>query len=222
MPFRRRRKRRGRRRRRRRGGMSTRAVAFKALAATDQEMKFIDTNFTELVILDAIGSPATIDAVNFIAEGTTDQTRIGRRAKMISLYLQFQMDRDGADALLTTYIRLIILWDKQPNGSLPSWQNILKSQGTANTKVEMLAPNNLANSKRFDTLLDKRFVLGSNGFLEGKTWKKYMRLNRTTQYNGAGATIAQIATGSLILAFASSNVANFPTVSGTARLRFVG
>jgi len=222
MPFRRRRKRRRRRRRRGGRGMSTRAIALKALRSSDQEKKFVDFNFDVFEVVQ-VGSSNSIVSLNTIAEGSSNQQRIGRKALMLSLYLQLQVVVDAASTFVNTIVRMVVLWDKQPNGALPTWANVLNLPGTGNNAVEMLAPNNLSNSKRFDTLIDKRWNFHKD-FIEGFHYKKYIRLNRTTQYNGAAAAVGTIATGNLVILFAGPIVVAgaTPDVIGTARLRFVG
>jgi len=205
--------------------MSTRAVAFKALRSTDQEMKQSDLSFNNLAIT-GTGSNSTIFALNTIAEGTTRSTRIGRRIRMRSVYLQFLFGNPVANVDPGAFIRVILLWDKQTNGAEPSWTNVLDLPGTGNPSVELMAPNNLNNSKRFDTLLDARISLFSsvNQTRKGVVWKKYKRLNGITQYNGSAAPVTNIASGSLVLLFATSTetAGSIPFVSGTSRIRWVG
>lgn len=207
---------------RRSHAMSTRSLAVRALRATDQERKFHDQIFDNELINDTT-TGAAIFPLNTMGDGTTNESRIGRKIAMRSIYLQFRIEKSSTAVSRSSYVRMLLILDKQPNGTLPSWANILDLPGTGNPEVEMWSPNNLNNSKRFVTLIDHRLALHKD-FVEGKIYKKYLRLSQTVQYNGTGNTIGNLATNSLLLCFVGAvttggNVSNF---SGTTRLRFVG
>ncbi len=207
---------------RRRRGLSTRAIAVKALRSTDQERKFFDNTFEDVVINDTT-TGASIFPVNAVFEGTANTQRIGKKMAMRSLYLQLFIEKAPADVSLNGYVRLMVILDRQPNGGTPAWTNILDLAGTGNPAVELLSANNLNNSKRFVTLYDTRMHFQKD-FHEGRLLKKFLPLSQTVQYNAGGGTIANIATNSLLLCLTGhiTTGGNVPIFGGTVRLRFVG
>ncbi len=221
MPFRRKTFRRRRRLFRRRG-MSTRTIVLKALRSTDQEQKFIDSAFVNQVVNDTL-TVQTVFPLNNIAQGVTNSTRIGQKIRMTSLYIQLTFEKIPADVSPNGFVRFIILYDRQPNSALANWQTLLELPGSGDPVVEMNSPNNLDQSKRYRVLVDQRMRFQKD-FLEGRMVKKYMKLGLVTQYDGTGASIADISTGSLLF-MATGHITsggNNPTCSGVIRVRYVG
>ncbi len=225
MPFRKTRFSRRRRPRssfRRRGRMSTRAIAVKALRSTDQEQKFVDTVMNDQAINDTL-TVQTFIPLNNIAQGASNSTRIGQKIRMTSVYLQLIFEKLPADVSPNGFVRFMIIYDRQTNSALPNWATLLELPGTGTPVVEMMSPNNLDQSKRYRVLLDRRLYF-SDDFIEGRIVTKFMKLGQTVQYDGIGASIADISTGSLLFA-ATGHITtggNAPTVSGVIRVRYVG
>ncbi len=202
--------------------MSTRAIAVRALASTDQEQKFFDTALNDLQINNTL-TGQTFFVLNNIAQGVTNASRIGQKVKMTSLYWQLAFEKLPADTSLNGYIRFMIIYDRQTNSALPNWASVLELTGSGNPVTELMSPNNLDQSKRYRVLHDQRLYF-SKDFIEGRIVKKYMKLGLTTQYDGTGGGIGDISTGSLIFA-ATGHITTggaVPVVSGVVRLRFVG
>ncbi len=227
MPFKSRARRSTRRRRstrpfRRRGGQSTRAIAVRALRATDQEQKFFDNIFSDTLI-DDVTTNGSIFLLNGIGAGTTNFSRIGKRLAMRSLYLQLSFNKDILAPSKTDYVRLMVLLDRQTNQALPSVSDVLQLPGSPTPLADMLSPNNLNNARRFVTLYETRMALHKD-FMEGRLLRKYIRLNQTVMYDNSGSAIADMKTNSLILIVVGSVATGsaVPEFSGTIRLRFVG
>ncbi len=225
MPFKPRARRSMRRRRtmrRRRGGQSTRAIAVRALRATDQERKFSDTSFSSVAVNDTL-TGASIFHLNGVPANTSNEGRIGKKLAMRSLWIQLALEKAGTSTSQVDFIRLMVILDRQPNGELPVWSQILDLPGTGNSLTELNSPNQLGNSKRFQTLWDHRITLFDN-FKEGVFARKFLSMSQTAQYNNSGAGIADINTNSLLLCLIGSVVTGgtVPEMSGVVRLRFVG
>lgn len=197
-------------------------MAIRALKSTDQERKFLDNTF-DLVPVNDTKTVNSIFPLNLIATGTSNVHRIGRKILMRSVYLQFSIQRSPFDVEPDTFVRIMIVLDKQTNGAVPTWGNILDLPGSTNNTLELQSPNNLNTSKRFVTLWDKRFHLQGT-YHTGRIFKKYISLNHTTQYNGANATIGNISSNSLLFCVTSNKdtLADVPALTGVLRLRFVG
>ncbi len=206
----------------RRRGQSTRRIALRALRSTDQERKFLDNSFSNILINDTL-TAATIVPLNLIPQGVANFARVGIKASMQSCYLQLVIEKQDIDVTPNGYVRLMLVRDRQANGTLPTWGNILNLSGSGNPVTELMSANNLNNSKRFVTLFDKRMHFQSD-FMEGRIVKAFVPLNFTTQWSGGGITIGDLRSDSLLLCLCGhiTTGGNVPRVTGVVRVRFVG
>lgn len=151
--------------------------------------------------------------LNGLVQGTSATTRLGQSIKMISVYPNIFWTINAAAT--TTYCRMIIFIDKQPNGAAPIQSDILSAVNS------VLAPMNVGNSKRFKILMDKRLQLSINGN-EIVKYKRFRKLATHTEYNtGNTGGIADIQTNSIYLYHMSDQTVNAPTFSYNVRLRFI-
>ncbi len=209
--------------RRRRGGQSTRAIAVKALRATDQELKFEDNTFDSLDVDDA-STTGSIVLLNGIAAGTANFNRIGKRLSMRSLWIQLVVERGLTSTANTDYVRLMIVLDKQANQAAPIVTEILQLDTPVAPVVDMWAPLNLNNTNRFSVLWETRVALYNN-FIQGRIVRKYLRLSQTVVFDNSGALVADISTNTLWLVAIGSALSGGgqqPQLNGKIRLRFVG
>ncbi len=201
---------------------STRAIAVRALRATDQERKFVDVLFN-IANIDDASTTGSIFLLNGVGAGTANFQRLGKKIAMRSLYLQLAIEKNPAAATNNDYVRLMVVLDRQANEAAPIVSEILELTTPTNPFLDMWAPNNLGNSKRFVTLYDQRLVFHRT-FIEGRIVKKFLTLNQTVNYDNAGADIADLTTNSLWLVLIGSVATGgaVPSVTGFSRLRFVG
>lgn len=155
----------------------------------------------------------TINTLNDCAQGTTATTRIGRKILMKSINIQ------GVVATSTgNTARILIVYDKQPNGAVPLATDVL----TSNT---LMAMQNLDNRDRFIILADifpydQEENIANPSASSGFGWKRYIKCNLETIYNGTLGTIADITTGSLLI-MTNINGATITGETGMQRVRFV-
>ncbi len=223
MPFRRRRR---RRRRPKHRGTATKAltIARRAWAAVDKEIKFVDQFFTAA----AVPQPSTSvpSVMNLLQEGVSQDQRIAEQATMKMIQLRLVFIKDGGNALPTTVVRALLVWDRQPNGALANVTNVLENPALVggNEDVNIMSQHNAQTRLRFQYIFDKTFTL-NDGHNEHRTFKWTVKLsNRKVQYNGPGAGIGQINTGALLF-FVMGNVTdggNVSAVSGQTRVWFTG
>lgn len=139
--------------------------------------------------------------------GSDFNQRIGRKITLKSVYIRFwlyptiQNQSSGAFVGPAQVIRIIILWDKQPTGGLPSNTDIL---ATANPVSHI----NLNNRDRFQILSDKFLTLSANllsttnqyvDYGNTYAWKKFKRLNHEMIFNSSTGSTADITSGALYL-----------------------
>lgn len=218
MPFRRRRM----PRRSRSTAVKALKLARKAWKSQDHEVKVVDDNYQATAILTPTG--ALLVHLNGIGEGTGNHDRIGERAAMKSLDLRLTFYRNPTQVEEFVTIRFLIIWDKQPNGTLATVANVFESSALGDALAGLQSPYNVNTSKRFQILLDRTFSL-NDGDVQMKPvhWRVPLR-QKITQYNGAGTAISSVNTGALLaLAMGNEGTINFsPFLSGQYRLRFVG
>lgn len=159
--------------------------------------------------------------MNGMLVGVGDNTRSGN--KIIAKYLEMRIDfgLDGTALVGTTaqnYVyRLLILWDKQPNGALPVINDLLLNSGAAGNNY--YSPVNFNFKARYKVFYDKTWSIAphasSRQAIGTTTYDSYdkhvivrKKLNRTTVYNnGTAGDVTDIISNALIMIeFTNSNV----------------
>nr|WAE42212.1 MAG: capsid protein [Cressdnaviricota sp.] len=193
----------------------------------------------------ATGNTAS-QSVTLIQEGAGFWNRIARKSCLKSL--QITADIRAAAPLVSStaeLLRLIIFYDKQPNGVAATWNQLVQAYdnagGITNTVNDGI---NLDNRDRFVILRDRKITMpgttatgqpntppwgtavGSAGAKDGSDGgvilKEYIKLNNLeTQFNGTAnpATVAQINTGNLAYVLQGGTGGQYQ-MNGSARLRF--
>jgi len=116
----------------------------------------------------------------------------------------------------TSPLRVLVVYDKQPNGAAPAATDILAAD-------TIQSVNNLSNSRRFVTLCDEIIpCIGTQG--PGSDHRViYKKLNQAVEFNaGSAGTVADIQTGSVyMLTYQNANIlVAAPTGAVVTRLRF--
>lgn len=122
------------------------------------ELKFhdLDINAAQMPTAGAI----TVDSCNEIGQGVTESTRVGRKCTITNIYWKMQMVLPEVDAAVTPssgeQVRIILYQDKQCNGATATVADILESANYQSYR-------NLANSGRFNILMDKAWTINYGG-----------------------------------------------------------
>lgn len=183
------------------------------------EKKFLDG--IQALNTDTTGS---VTALNAMAQGTSQSTRIGNKITMKSLYVRWALGQ-GTTTATPPIVRVTILYDKQPNATLATLAEIYQVTGSSLT----LSPMNMANRDRFIVLMDETYSpaypYNDTAVTEFADFhKKYLKLNLDTIYNNTnGGTIADINTGALLVATSANVVSGTaePTLTFSHRLRYI-
>lgn len=110
-----------------------------------------------------------IRLINAINNGTAFYERIGNRIAMKSLHLTGFIERNVSNTMASNedYLRVMIVYDRQPNGALPVITDILQDvDAVGNTYNFGLSGINMDNRNRFKMIIDERIhvpPLGING-----------------------------------------------------------
>ncbi len=121
------------------------------------ELKFHDLNIIDAVV---VNTGAVTTSCNLIAQGVTESQRVGRKCTIKSINWHYEVTLPQSDAQATPgssdMLRCIIYVDKQCNGATIAVNDLLES-------ADFLHFRNLANSGRFQVLMDKMHVINYNG-----------------------------------------------------------
>lgn len=185
-------------------------------------------------------TPANLGMVclNTMALGTDYNLRIGRKILIKSILIRgVTWFQPSALPYQSTSVRIMLVLDKQANGSDPTIDQILELYSVgAGTRLELVttAPLNLNYRDRFVILTDKVFTMtlatlkttagtSDNSQLVKKTWKIYKKnLSIDTTYSGTTGAISDLTTNALHLIFINPDpIANSTVFTHyTQRLRF--
>lgn len=158
--------------------------------------------------------------------GADFNQRVGRKITIKSVYIKGMIQNEQAvtptaGANGPQHLRMVIVYDMQPNGAVPATTDLLVSA----TPASQL---NLNNRDRFKVLADKEFVMGPTVYSTTATQsvasfnqqayfvKKYKKLNLEVVFSTSGGTIADITSGALYMFWIGSRV------SGAGDGNFVG
>ena len=159
----------------------------------------------------ALDSTGTVTTLNLIRTGTSFNNRIGRRIKLRSVYIQGQIANSGAAAVAGT-VRILLVHDKQANGAVPTYADVIASVDQAGTATSAFLDHmNMNNRDRFNILVDRKIHMPtltasvSNGYPSTDALQTkisiFKKLNFITQYKSdtAPSVIGDISTGSLLM-----------------------
>ncbi len=164
-----------------------------------RSFQYGELKFHDLVISDAvIAIPGTITpSVNLIADGTTDQDRIGRKSVVRQLHWNFRIQLPGSAGSTATgdLVTVICFLDRQANGGAAFATDILETDF-------FMSFNNIENKERFRILFRKTYVLNArSGAGNGSplSFGKYeiydefhKKCNIPIQFSGTSGVISEV------------------------------
>jgi len=161
--------------------------------------------------------------MNGCTQGTTGNQRVGSMIKMIRFDCRFSIASNAAGA---NRLRIILMKDMQPNGSVFVANDLF--QDTSNTNTQLFSPFNHFQRNRYIILKDETYCLPMGGGTSNIPEKKYITWsvplhNAMASYTATGSagTIADIVRGAVYLVFVSDDAVNGPSVGFTPRLTYV-
>lgn len=186
------------------------------------ELKRMDTGLSNT----QISTTPLIIALNLMHQGTDDNNRIGKEVSLHSLKFNGGIVLSAVRDNTFDHLRYMLIYDRQPNGLLPTIGDILKTIDlNGATSTDVFSHKNEDNRDRFLFLRDQRIGIpdDSQGALHPGvsclaspfpgTINDYIPLKGlTTKYLSDSGTIASISTGALyfvMLGFLPASVANW-------------
>jgi len=110
-----------------------------------------------------LNSTPNITLLNAVTIGSSSWNRIGRKISMLSGHFIANPILVNASSVVQ-YARVVLVYDKQTNGSAPSWDDIFRdninSASDINTSgaYNVYAGINLNNRDRFEIIMDQRML----------------------------------------------------------------
>ncbi len=191
--------------------------------ARDGELKFHDVDLDDAVI--AAGG-VVVPSVNLIAQGTTENTRVGRKCTIKGFYWKGTLTLPEIDAVATPptpdLLRIILYQDKQCNGATATTTGVLET-------ADIDSFRNLANSGRFNILWDHEWALNYNTLASdtdavvsaGKVNRRfsyYKKLNMPLEFDNITGAITEIRSNNIGVILVSNNGTS--GINSKVRLRF--
>jgi len=186
-----------------------------------------------------VSTTAVIIPLNVLNTGTLWYEREGRLThnKNLDLKLDIYVSGSNIAAHGESTLRVMVVWDKMPQGSLPAITDILLDTSiTGTTQTNILSNVNMNKRDRYE-IISQEFIglpaigiagvisnLQQTNLYSGRTVTKYLAINRDTAFNiGTAGTIADINFGGLyLIIWSDSGVFATPaySVEHTSRLSF--
>lgn len=166
--------------------------------------RLLDDKYNSATVTDsAVSASGTVVGLLLpgIQQGTTDTTRIGNHIRVKHITVNGVI----ADTVPNRG-RVIICWDRQPNGALPAFGEILSSP----TVDGMYNHDNVVGcgGQRFTVLYDSRFAINPN-IVATQTyhhWKYSTHSqNKVVTYDGNAGAITDLVTNNLVVAYVASS-----------------
>lgn len=171
--------------------------ANRGLQLAPGEFKSIDLSSSA----DTIDTTGSVTLLNGCARGNDINQREGREITMKSIQIRGAVSAN-AQATNDQWARVMIVYDRQTNGTAPAVTDVISSSGICGMR-------NLENRKRFKILMDRTYVINANytgaatiysacnnhHFLE-----YYRKLDHPVVFNsGSAGAVSDISTGSLYM-----------------------
>lgn len=192
------------------------------------EIKTVDIPITAS---NFVTTPTAI-LLNGVATGTNFVNRIGAKTFMKSI----QFKANILNNLTTTegVLRMLVVYDKQPNGALATIADVIESRDSANSATTSIySCPKVENRDRFDIIRDKTWhspsCTNTGGVLTNLSYpsnddemefSEFIKLKKKTTYKENTAVIGAISTGSLLMFLLCSGTTAAWSLSWSSRLRF--
>lgn len=176
------------------------------------ERKTLDTSGTGVTVSDS-GSVVWLSTVT---TGTAYNQRTGSVVKAVQLSMRGNIVFNSSAS--ATQFRCIVFYNKGLNqGATPAVTDILQNT-TGNAGP--ISPYNVDNVGDFKVLSDKVYLLDDVNNRQ-KNFSMFARLGHHLRWDTSGDAIADTEQGHIFMLLVSDEATNTPTLSYTARLRFI-
>lgn len=189
-----------------------------------QEIKSFDAVPIAIGALGGVGAVAgaepaaftSLTEVNCIQQGATVANRIGNKVIMRSIHLRMHM---SSPAAVVGQARLMLVYDRQPNGAFPAITDILLSQPAG--VAASYSGINIANKSRFLMLRDHFYIFDAAQSLVHMV-DLYCKGRWEAEFGANAGTIGDFRTGAVYLVVYATFVGggNISTSAAQCRIRY--
>lgn len=197
------------------------------------EIKSVDVN--QGTLTGNFSTTPTFILLNAMRLGTDFYQRVGRKIVMKSLRVTGIIVPSGSVATSASYMRMMVVYDKQSNGAAPAITDIITDvNGSGATGTNSYAGKNLNYRDRFVILRDHAMlgpIVSAGGAIStysidpaakdnGYLIDWYIPMDHEVVYRADVGSISDIATGGLYVIFYGSTATASWEFQGRARLRY--
>lgn len=160
----------------------------------------------------AVTTAGTFIALTSLGQGASEiDERVGDRIIIKKVSGRLYLEEGGASATA----RIIMFWDKNPNGTTPAVLDLLRVSDT-------LSSLNTTNGQRFKVIYDNLVSLTNQDPQWVDKFYRNMRGNkRRTQYIGTIANVTNNIQHHIWIFFIGNNAINPPNISFQVRIRYI-
>jgi len=189
-------------------------------SAGTPEQKYAITAINLAQVNSTAGTPI-VTLLNGLVQGSDASNRVGNKVVFKSMYYQFGIQEDlsalgtmqeNADTVLVS-----IVYDRQPNGALPTYATIFKVAGNNSDPYALPDPN---YKDRFVILSQETFCISSGGPNGVAGQRRFQTLNLPTKFNNTTAAITSIVSGSILLCAVAQSATSDVRLVGNIRLNY--
>lgn len=168
-------------------------------------------------------TPEVVTSLNLIPQGTTDQTRIGNKIRIVKIHFKGSITWSATNDIRFGEVRLVLVLDTQANGANPAWADIFDSSGQAVDQFR-----NIDNSERFKVLKEfkKRPVsfmydtVNANVHATMTILKFNKKCDIPIHYSSTTGAITEVRSNNLVLLAVSNNGDDTHFLNGNWRIRY--
>lgn len=204
--------RRRRRRRKHHGGFWN--TAHKALKVANDVKRLLNVEFKVRDTNEVTTTPDSsgeVISLNHLAQGDAETQRSGISVLNKSIQLKWTCTQHASAT--STFIRMMLVKDIRPNGTLATIADILQ-EARINSYLDR------QQFGRFQVLNDVLIALNGSSH-DNTIGKIYKQLQFHTKYQGSDSTDGGVMGGQLLLVLISNEATNVPSFKYACRLRFI-
>lgn len=160
-----------------------------------------------------------ITELNDITQGAAVYQRVGTKVVLKSVEVGGVLQIIDEDDTHTGQVRLMVVYDRQPNGAFPTMASILSDNVTG--APAYLTCMNIANRSRYLILRDQLFDIDIGGHGQTQTFKIYTKCSLDSEYGATAGTIGDLTTGALYLVMFAMSAGDVELYSMHSRVRYL-
>lgn len=159
----------------------------------------------------AVDSSGVLISLNNNAQGNGAQQRSGNSVLNKTLQLKYYCTQHASAT--NTFVRLVLLLDKSPNGTVTTINDIF-------SETRITGHLDIEHMHRYRILSEQLISLNASSH-DNVIGKKFHQLKFHTKYEGSDSTENGIEKNQLLLYMISNEATNTPSVHYSTRLRFI-